>query len=195
MKESLRLVGVMAAFSLVAGILLAVTQAVTRAPIEEASRSGMVAVLRRALPDADNDPVAETRTVGTNGCFHIGRTRGRVTGLAFRSVSTKGYGGPIEVMVALTPDGTIRSVEILSAAKETPGLGTKISEPEWIGQFKGRPAHDTAWARVTRDGGAIESVTGATISSRAVAEAVRKGLDLFAAHQNELVNDTQAAKE
>jgi Na+-translocating ferredoxin:NAD+ oxidoreductase subunit G len=192
MKESLRLVGVMAVFSLVAGILLALTNTVTREPIEKAGRSGMVAVLKRALPEADNDPLAETRTVGENRTFHIGRTGGRLTGLAFQTLSQKGYGGPIEVMVALTPEGTVRSVEILSAAKETPGLGTKIAEPSWLAQFKGRDTQDTAWARVTKDGGAIQGVTGATISSRAVAEAVRNGLDAFSEHRAELLDGARA---
>jgi len=185
----------MAAFSLVAGLLLAITHAVTAMPIQEAGKRGKVAVICRALPEADNDPLAETRTVATNWTFHIGRTGGRITGLAFQSSSTKGYGGRIEVMVALSPDGAIRSVEILSAAKETPGLGTKVAEPKFLDQFKSRSARDNAWAKVAKDGGAIQAVTGATISSRAVTEAVRRGLDVFAAHQGDLVGEAVPAKE
>ena len=83
-----------------------------------------------------------------------------------------GYSSVIESMVGVGPDGAIVSVIIMSQ-QETPGLGAKVQEvrhgessPFFPQRFEGKTAHDNI--KVEQDGGKIESITGATISSRTV---------------------------
>ena len=80
-----------------------------------------------------------------------------------------GYGGDITLMVGFKKDKkTVISYKVL-AASETPGLGMKLKTPEFADQFKGR---DGTSLKVKKDGGEIEAITSATITSRAVCRAI-----------------------
>jgi electron transport complex protein RnfG len=183
-------------FCVATGLLLAWTNTVAKAPTAKATDEGRLTILRRILPDSDNDLLAEARSVAEKGqkwTFYIGKHSGQTTGVAFSSISKRGYGGIIETMVGMKPDGRILSVEIVAAPAETAGQGTKIKEAKFRNQFRDRPASDLGWAKVTKDGGAIQGITGATISSRAVVEAVRNGLEVFASHREEILGGKPAA--
>jgi len=80
-----------------------------------------------------------------------------------------GYGGPIDILVGMNPDYTLREIEVLSHT-ETPGLGNKIIEEPFTEQFVGLRVDEIV---LSRDGGKIDAITGATISSRAVTEAIQ----------------------
>ena len=80
-----------------------------------------------------------------------------------------GYGGDITLMVGFKTDKkTVISYKVL-AASETPGLGMKLKTPEFADQFKGK---DGRALKVKKDGGEIEAITSATITSRAVCKAI-----------------------
>ena len=80
-----------------------------------------------------------------------------------------GYGGDITLMVGFKKDKkTVISYKVL-AASETPGLGMKLKTPEFAGQFAGK---DGSSLKVKKDGGEIEAITSATITSRAVCRAI-----------------------
>jgi len=103
---------------------------------------------------------------------------GNDIGIVFR-VFPQGYGGPIPITVGLDFDGKITGVRIASAAeglKETPGLGVKITEPDFRKQFIDKCAPEV---RLRADGGEIDAITAATISSRAVTEGIRKGIETY----------------
>jgi len=188
MKETLRLIVVLTLFCIVASGLLAWTYAATKSPIEQALRAELIDALKRVLPECDNDVVADAKVINENGqdrTFYVGRRDGAFAGTAFRSVAD-GYGGPIEVLVGVLPDGALKSIEILQAEKETPGLGAKIKDRDFRDRFAKRPASDTSWAAVKKDGGDIQAITGATISSRGVTRAVKAGLDVYARHAEEI---------
>ena len=89
-------------------------------------------------------------------------------GYAFLAVG-KGYGGDINILVGLTDETTVKGIEIVSQ-EETPGLGTRITEPFFTDQFAGIGISDVA---LSRDGGQIDAITSSTISSSAVVDAVR----------------------
>lgn len=89
-------------------------------------------------------------------------------GYAFVAVG-KGYGGAINILVGLEDEATIKGITVISHT-ETPGLGSRITEDLFTGQFVRLSVDDAA---LRRDGGQIDAITGATISSRAVADAVR----------------------
>ena len=103
---------------------------------------------------------------------------GAVTGVAFK-VFPKGYGGPIETLVGLKTDTTIAGIIIASPAegmKETPGLGIKVREDWFRDQFAGRKSTELL---LKKDGGELDAVTAATISSRAVVNGVKEGAELY----------------
>ena len=82
---------------------------------------------------------------------------------------SEGYGGDIVLMVGFKADKkTVISYKVLSA-NETPGLGMNLKNPEFADQFSGKEA---SGLRVKKDGGEIEAITSATITSRAVCKAI-----------------------
>ena len=83
-------------------------------------------------------------------------------------------------MVGFTGDGKLNGIDVLSQ-KETPGLGAKVDTEAFTRQFRGLSLADTKWA-VDKDGGDIDGITAATISSRAVVDAIQKAIDLMGAH-------------
>jgi len=91
------------------------------------------------------------------------------TGYAFKA-SGNGYGGNIDILVGLDNNFTIIGISILSQT-ETPGVGSRITENSFTDQFKGLSANDIA---LSSEGGKIDAVTGATISSRAVIDAIKE---------------------
>ena len=92
-----------------------------------------------------------------------------IAGYTFIAVGN-GYGGPINILVGMNTDHTLRDMEVLSHT-ETPGLGSKIIEEPFTEQFVGLVADEIA---LSRDGGKIDAITGATISSRAVVSAIQE---------------------
>lgn len=92
-------------------------------------------------------------------------------GYAFMT-NAKGYGGKIGILVGLETNRALRGIRIISH-QETPGLGAKITDTDFLDQFAGLVPDQLVLAR---DGGAVDAITGATISSRAVAEGVAAGL-------------------
>lgn len=86
----------------------------------------------------------------------------------------RGYSSSIKMLVAVDPDGRCTAVTVLEQ-NETPGLGANVASDNFLAQFEGKKLEETA---LSRDGGTIDAVTGATISSRAAAEAVRQGMEM-----------------
>ena len=84
-------------------------------------------------------------------------------------------------MVGFLPDGVIDST-VVTQQKETPGLGTKMADPKFNGQFAGQnPATFNLY--VTKDGGQVDAITASTISSRAVCEALRRAYETFESYK------------
>ena len=85
-------------------------------------------------------------------------------------VEPKGFGGNLTMIVGINADGTVAGAKVTSHA-ETPGLGAKSqADPNWITQFAGQTADGQL--KVAKDGGTINAITGATITSRAVTDGV-----------------------
>ncbi len=92
---------------------------------------------------------------------------GAGVGYAFLAVG-KGYGGDIKILIGLENNMTIKGITIISQS-ETPGLGSRIAEGSFASKFAGLNVDDVA---LEQDGGQIDAITGATISSGAVVDAV-----------------------
>jgi len=181
MKETMRLIGVLTAICVVSGLLLAQVEKHTKGPIEEARRQEMLQALNKVLPAHDNQPDADTVTVADDGAewlFYVGTLNGAYAGVAFECSSRNGYGGEIRVMAGIDAANRITRIEILSQ-NETPGLGAKVEGDSFTGQFSGRTTENAEWCSVKQDRGEIAAITGATISSRTVCEAIQHGLNIF----------------
>ena len=193
MKEIGRLVLVLTLITAGAGLVLAMVEQVTREPIAEQRRLETLKALRAVLPVLDNEPDRDTvvLVVGQDKkgrevkrTFYRGRRGGGLTGIAFPVVAPDGYSGKIGIMVGVDPSGLVTGIEILTHA-ETPGLGDKITLPDFKQQFVGKGLDGVDW-RVKKDGGDFDQITGATISPRAVVGAVARGLNFFRQHHDQI---------
>lgn len=194
MKDILRLAVVLTLITAGAGLILALVETVTREPIAEQRRLETLKALQAVLPEIDNSPDTDTveLTLGQDKkgrevkrVFYRGRRDGELAGVAFKVVAPDGYSGNIFIMVGVDAAGTVTGIEILSHA-ETPGLGDKIEEAWFKDQFKQKNLDNIDW-RVKKDGGAFDQITGATISPRAIVGAVKKGLEFYRDHRQEIV--------
>jgi electron transport complex protein RnfG len=193
MKDISKLALVLTIIAAGAGLILSVVEGVTRAPIAEQRRLETLKALKAVLPAIDNAPDADTVSLVTgqdkkgrdvSRTFYRGRQGDVLSGVAFKVTATEGYGGNIEIMVGIDPDGVVSGIEILTHS-ETPGLGSKISEGWFKDQFRGKGLENADW-RVKKDGGQFDQITGATISPRAVVKAVKEGLEFYREHRQEI---------
>jgi len=164
-----------------AAVVLAVTDRVTRGPIAEQQRREVVRSLDSVLPPHTNQPDRDTRRVTPDGgspvTLYLARQGEDWVGTALKVTAPDGYAGAIDLMVGVDRRGVLTGVAVLAHA-ETPGLGDRItSDPDWLPAFRGRSLTNTRWA-VKKDGGDIDQFTGATITPRAVTDAVRRALEI-----------------
>jgi electron transport complex protein RnfG len=180
MSEQVKMTGMLMMVTVVAAAALAGVNAVTKPRIEEQRRLALERALTIALPQADSSaifPIMDNdKVLYYKGYFSPDTST--LVGYAFVAYG-KGYSSTVETMVGVDTSGTICGTKVLHQV-ETPGLGTKIEEirygedkPWFQEQFKKRRAKELV---VDKDGGEINSVTGATISSRAVTKSIAEGL-------------------
>ena len=110
---------------------------------------------------------------------------GNFIGAAVKTYSMNGFGGKVELMVGMLKNGIINKVSILSQA-ETPGLGANMVNDKFKGQFDGKDPK-TFTLKVKKDGGDVDAITAATISSRAVSEAIDKAVKGFESNINQFM--------
>lgn len=186
MRDMARMVVVLAAVCALAALGLAKVYDLTKEPIQEAKRQELLRALRAVLPAFDNAPDRDAVEVGGTR-YYLGRKGGTTTGVAIPVSSSEGYGGTIEALVGLKPEGEVRGVAIL-AHLETPGLGSKFENPAYLSQFEGKTLRNARWA-VKKDGGDFDQITGATITPRALVKAIREGLEAFQQGRAEILSD------
>jgi len=185
------LLGIMA---LLASATLAWASSVTRGAIAEAETRDLHDSLAQVLPVgfADNDLLADSAEIdaGEGKSLRVYRARlgETVKGVVF-TVIGKGYGGEIVILMAIDEDGRLLGARVLKHT-ETPGLGDKIEigKSGWINAFTGKTRATARWA-VKKDGGDFDQFAGATITPRAVVNAVKGGLEIFARHKTALLGE------
>ncbi len=176
-------------FALVGTTLVAVTEHGSREAIVANEREVLLRNLYALLPanEFDNDiatdriEVAASPLLGTEqaSTAYRARRRGEPVAAIFNSIAPDGYSGRIHLLVGIYVDGSIAGVRVIRHA-ETPGLGDaiEIRKSPWIRGFEGRSLENPVLARwaVRRDGGDFDQLTGATITPRAIVEAVKNTL-------------------
>ena len=203
-RTSARTAAMMVLFTLAFTALMAAIYGLTRADIEASTEAEKMKLVNEVLPEtAYDNPLLEdvvrlgpTRELGLDRGGHVYRARhdGQPAALVFEAAAPDGYSGRIELVVAVLADGRVSGVRVVSH-KETPGLGDYI-EPRkdkdrahpWITRFDRLGLADTGeggW-KVKKDGGRFDYHVGATITARAVTNAVGRVLAYAAAHRDQL---------
>lgn len=166
----------LAFISLAASAALGMVYNLTKGPIEQANKAKEVSAITEVLPAFDNDPTVSLKTM--NGLtLYSGTQADQPVGVAVKTFTDKGFSGNFSLMVGFLPDGTIHNISVLDQ-KETPGLGSKMKEDKFKNQFLGKNP-GTFKLLVKKDGGDVDAITAATISSRAYCDAVQKAYDLW----------------
>jgi electron transport complex protein RnfG len=179
---------VLSAFSVTGVALVAVTHHLMDGRIAENQRVAMLSKLESIIPDGqfDNEPLEDLIQVSARDLLGAENTRvyrvrkaGEPTAVILDPVVPDGYAGPIQLLVSVLRDGSVGGVRVLYH-HETPGLGDKIEErkSDWVLSFDGKSLSNPTpegWA-VKRDGGEFDQFTGATITPRAIVQAVKNTL-------------------
>ena len=183
MKEVIRLTVVLTVVCVLAGLSLSYVSEATEEARAYQDRLELLSSLNMVLPEHDNEPDSDAMQIG-GITYYPSKKDGEINGIAFITSSDKGYSGLIRVIVGVKPDGEIISIGILEQ-KETPGLGSKITEDWFVDQYKGKSLENARWA-VKKDNGDFEQISGATISPRAVTSAIQKGLETYQKDRQEI---------
>ena len=162
---------------LVCALLLAVVYSVTAGPIARTELEKVNGAIAAVVPEFDNIPSEELLQVDDSYVYPA-RKEGEIIGYAVR-VKSSGFGGPIQMMVGFTPDGTVYNTSVISHS-ETPGLGAKItdlnSNPRAGIKGKNPGVNNIT---VKKDGGEIDAITASTITSRAFLKGVSAAYEVF----------------
>lgn len=176
------MVGTLLVITIISGALLGAINNLTLEPKAQAKIAQKIKALKLVLPEFDNNPVDEVKMVSLSGTadsteIYPALKNGAQVGAAVVGSSEKGFSGTIKIMVGFNADGTIKNIAVLEQ-KETPGLGTKMKDEKFLQQFRTRNPSEFK-LKVTKDGGEVDALTGATITTRAFCEATQGAWEAF----------------
>jgi electron transport complex protein RnfG len=194
------------AFGVLGAGLVGLSHEGTAERIARNERQALLDQLHVLVPERDIDnkllsdviEVSDVELLGTETTrVYRARRDGKPVAAVLSPVVTRGYSGPIQLIVAIRADGSLAGTRVL-AHRETPGLGDKIDaeRSSWILGFAGRSLDDPPVAgwKVKRDGGEFDQFTGATVTPRAVVRGVKSALEYFAAHRDQLFIEVARAE-
>ncbi|PKQ28526.1 MAG: hypothetical protein CVT63_02295 [Candidatus Anoxymicrobium japonicum] len=175
-KQMLHFGATLLVVGLVAALGLGLTYTITQKKIAEEDRLSEAKAAVVALPGVkssaelklDSALVKKARTVARDVMKIYTSDRGMIF-----VIEMKGFGGPLTLAVGIGKDGKVAGIAAVSS-RETIGLGSKALEPAFLGKFNGKTPSDSV--QVGKD---VQAITGATISSKAVAGEVRVALKAY----------------
>lgn len=173
LKEILRPTAVLFIICVVVAAALAGTNMLTADRIAQLEAENAEASRKIVLP------AAEEFTSQDNDAYYTGEAGGETVGYVFETGSS-GYGGTVKVMTGIDTEGNITGVVILSH-DETPGLGANATKPDFLNQYL-QPAPEDGLDVIkyqTPAEGQIEAMTGATVTSTAVTDAVNQAIEQY----------------
>ncbi|WP_320170808.1 RnfABCDGE type electron transport complex subunit G [Maridesulfovibrio sp.] len=175
MREIIHMIVVLSIICATSGAVLVNLKQATKGQIEQQVLTYVQGpALLSVLENRDNDPIKERMTIKDVTVFPAMKD-GKLVGVALESFAP-GYSGDIGVMVGFD----VNKDELLgigiTTQTETPGLGTRVTEPSFTGRFKG---HGLGSMQLVAKGGDIDSVAGATYSSTGTVDAVRKAIEIY----------------
>ena len=151
----------------------------TEVPIAQAKVAAVNNALKQVLPEYEATTSQDIEVNALPIKVHTATVADKAVGYAVESNSKNGFGGEVRLMVGFDTEGTILNINVLEQ-KETPGLGTKMADEGnvLLASLKDKNAAQINLT-VKKDGGDIDALTAATISSRAYAEAVAVAYEAF----------------
>ncbi len=169
----------------VAGAILAGVNQMTTEPIAASKAASLEAAIKAVTPEFDNKPAEESYMAATYDGdslrIYPAKKGDELVGVAVESSTKKGFGGEIKVVVGFDPDGKLINYSVQKHS-ETPGLGSKMQE--WFRTDKnkqsviGRTLTEDG-LKVSKDGGDVDAITAATISSRAFLDAINRAYSAY----------------
>lgn len=181
MREIIRMITVLTVLCAFSGGLLAALRDGTEERIENQQLEFVKGpAIRSILKGSSNDPIKDRFKIKDGGSernIFVGRSEGKPETVAFET-SGKGFKGDISMMVGVNiTDDKIVGIGITTHS-ETPGIGAKAqTDPKFSGQFKGMPL--TGEFKIKKEGGQIDAISGATITSRGVAFGVSDAAKIY----------------
>ncbi|MFI3282878.1 MAG: RnfABCDGE type electron transport complex subunit G [Rikenellaceae bacterium] len=175
MKSSLKnMIISLLGITMVASAGVGVVYQVTAEPIAQAAIAATNAALAEVLPTFDDTSLKSLTIDDMPIDLYTAKKSGDVVGYAVKSMTKSGFNGVITLMVGLTTEGKVVNVSVLSHA-ETPGLGTKMMDDgnPLLGGIQGKKLEKLD-LRVKKDGGDVDALTAATITSRAYLDAIQR---------------------
>jgi len=173
----------------VCALLLTLTNHLTKTRIAENRQEATLKVLRQIIPGQYNNDVfkdtlqvSEPGFLGTDRPVTVYRSRNGDTllGVVFTPVIAEGYNGPIQLGIGISSEGVVTGVRVMHE-EETDGLGAEVNQQnsDWILVFTGQSYQTVPREQwdVSSENGYFDQISGATITSRSVINAVRNTLD------------------
>jgi len=191
---------ILSLFAIIGTALVGITYESTADKITENERRALLRKLNQILPSDlyDNDllnsgfKIEADQRLGQDkpSTIYIAKQQEQLRAMIFSVIAPKGYSGEIKMLVGVNMNGSLAGVRVVSH-KETPGLGDaiEINRHDWILGFNGKSLenpNERDW-KVKRDGGVFDQFTGATITPRAVVQAVHLCLVYFDRHKKDLI--------
>lgn len=149
--------------------LLGLTNYITADRIAQINAEKTAKSMQEVLPADAYDEIAYTGTEANVAAVYRAGDMGLVV-----EVTPGGFGGAIDMVVGIGTDGTVTGVSIINMS-ETSGLGANAAKEDFRAQFAGKSGE----LAVSKDGGEIDALTGATITSRAVTSGVNTALRVY----------------
>lgn len=180
MKSTLfNMVAVLFCITLISSAGVGLVNMITVEPIAEAKQKAVNDAVLAVLPAFDNKEITEYVINDMPIKVYTATTEGETVGYAVETMTKKGFNGIVKLMVGFAPTGEVLNVNVIQQA-ETPGLGTKMCDEgnPLISSIKGQNLESKKLVNgqlaVTKDGGDVDALTAATISSRAYVDAVNR---------------------
>lgn len=186
MKSIVRMIAVLSLLCALSGFVLSYLKITTAPRIEEQVLNYVQGpALAHVFPDAENSPLIERHAFTLDGRDIIvfpAKKDGKLYGVALEN-SAAGFGGDLGVMVGFdTARDALLGIGI-TTMKETPGIGTNVAEPSFTNQFRGLGLP----VGLSSQGGNVDAVSGATVSSTGAVNAIRKATDDYQALKEQIL--------
>lgn len=196
MREMIRLLVVIAVFSAVSGGLLAAIQNGTKDRIEYQQLKFVKGpTIQQILEGSSNDPLVDRFKLPDGKeerSFFVGVFDGKANIVALEAFG-KGFGGDIGVIIAVNVENDEIVGIGVTTHSETPGVGSRVkTDPSLSEQFKGLPIKEPF--KVKADGGQIDAISGATVSSRGVCGAVVDSAEIYMRLKKDIIEKLKAFK-
>ncbi len=196
MKDNIIQIAKLFLVAVVSAFLLSYVYSVTKEPIEKAKNAEITEAIKSVIPNISDQMIIKDTFLVSDiesiplKVYIILNSDSTVYAYSVLSYTKKGYGGTITMMIGVDKEFKITGVYPLEFS-ETPGLGTKMTENKFKDQFLSKSLSNFKF-KVNKDGGDIQAITSATITSRAVGDCLERGLKVL--EYNFKVSETDSSK-